>query len=74
MKYFQHGERIIGSVRNAKRYLRDNPDVTGLERYWWSGSDLIEVEDYTREEILNKASQDLNKGMTAQWAVDHHAI
>ena len=74
-KYFVHqsnGEEInIGSATAAKRFLRDQPDVQVLTRYWWSGTDLIECEDYTRAQILGRTARDLSKGETAQWSQDH---
>lgn len=71
MKYFMDGDRMIGSATNAKRYLRENPQVETLARYWWSGNDLIECEDYSREEILGNTARKLTEGETAQWALDH---
>ncbi len=76
MKYFTHGSdnAIIGSASATRRFLRDNPHVGTVVRWWWSGNDLIECEDYSREEILGATAEKLNRGATAQWAVDHHAI
>lgn len=71
MKYFQHGNQIVGSATSAKRYLRDNPQVETLTRYWWSGQDLIECDDYSRDQILGKTARTLTEGETAQWALDH---
>lgn len=77
MKYFtldSEGKTHLGSATRAKRYLREHPEVESVVRWWWSGSDLIEVEDISREQILGKTPAELNRGATAQWAVDHHAI
>ncbi len=77
MKYWTVGEnegaQMLGSATSAKRFLRDNPQVQTLTRWWWSGSDLIECDEYSRDEILGNKAAKLNKGMTAQWALDHHA-
>jgi hypothetical protein len=71
MKYFTDGDKILGSATSAKRYLRDNPNVATVQRYWWYGNDLIECEDYTREQILGETAHTLTQGETAQWAHDH---
>jgi hypothetical protein len=77
MKYFtakENGkEKIIGSASTAKRYLRAHPEVQEVTRYWWSGNDLIECEDYDREKLLVKTVRELNSGATAQWCV-HHGV
>lgn len=71
MKYFMHGKEHIGGATDAKRYLKRHPEVQSLERYWWSRNDLVECEDYTREQILGKTVHSLESGETAQWALDH---
>jgi hypothetical protein len=77
MKYFtanENGkEEIIGSASAAKQYLRAHPEVQEVTRYWWSGNDLIECEEYDREKLLGKTVRELNSGATAQWCV-HHGV
>ena len=71
MKTFMHGEINLGSATAAKQYLRTHPEVQSIERYWWSGSDLIECEDYSRDEMLLTQARRLEKGATVQWSQDH---
>ena len=77
MKYFTvdpSGARYLGSVTNARRFLKEHPEVIEIYRHWWSGCDLIEVEAYSRESLMQKKAKDLNAGATAQWAVAHRQL
>lgn len=78
MKYFtaniNGSEKNIGSAAAARRFLRANPSVLTVTRWWWSGQDLIECEEYDREQVLNTKSVVLEQGATAQWAYDHRLI
>jgi hypothetical protein len=75
MKYFEvekDGKDILFTrITSLRAFLKDNPEITGAYRYWWSGSDLVECEHYTREEIMATKARKLKEGMTAQWAQDH---
>ncbi len=75
MKYFiadvSGKEEILGSASATKRFLKAHPEVQSVSRYWWSGGDLIEVTEYTREQILGTTTRKLSKGETAQWAYNH---
>ncbi len=74
MKYFvadvSGKEEILGSAGATKRFLKAHPEVQSVSRYWWSG-DLIEVTEFTREQILRTTTRQLSKGETAQWACSH---
>lgn len=75
MKYFTtdiNGEEaILGSAAATKRYLRVHTEVSKVTRYWWSGSDLIEVNEFTREQLLGTTARELMSSETAQWAGAH---
>jgi hypothetical protein len=75
MKYFEVGEgrsaeQFFG-VRSLRKYLQEHPEVASVWHYWWSGSDLVECEEVSREDVLTKSARELRSGMTAQWAGAH---
>ncbi len=78
MKYFvadiDSKEEFLGSASAAKRFLKAHPEVQTVSRYWWSGDDLIEVTEYTRDQILGTTVRNLGKGETAQWAYNHGSL
>jgi len=61
----------LGSVTSARKFLKANPNISEVERHWWSGNDLIEVLPISRESLFTKKSKTLNAGATAKWAWDH---
>lgn len=72
LKYFETTEgAFIGNATDAKAYLRANPEVAMVLRYWWSRNDLIEVQEYHREELLKSTRKKAEAGQTCQWAATH---
>lgn len=78
MKYFtakiDGKDEIIGRAGETKRYLKAHPEIESVVRWWWSGNDLIECEDYSRAQILGATVKQAETGATAQWAHDHHTV
>lgn len=78
MKYFtakiDGKDEILGSAGATKRYLKAHPEIESVVRWWWSGSDLIDAEDFTRDEILGQTVKQSETGATAQWAHDHGCL
>lgn len=76
MKYFtakiNGKDEIIGNAGETKRYLKAHPEIESVIRWWWSGNDLIECEDYSRQQILGATVKQSETGATAHWAHDHH--
>ena len=76
MKYFtakiDGKDEILGSAGATKRYLKAHPEIETITRWWWSGNDLIDAQDFTREEMLAKTVKQSETGATAQWAISHH--
>lgn len=76
MKYFtakiDGKDEILGGAGATKRYLKSHPEIGSVVRWWWSGSDLIDCEDYSRETLLASTVKKAEQGATMQWAIDHH--
>ena len=71
MKYFEVGDEQFTSIRSLRKHLSEHPDIQSVVRYWWSGSDLIDCERISRDDILSTKANALTSGMTAQWACSH---
>lgn len=75
MKYFQVGcgddAPQFFSIRPLRAYLKEHPEIQSVDKWWWVGSDLIECEEVSRDQIFTKKAKQLKAGMTAQWAYEH---
>ena len=55
-------------ISDLRAYLKTHPDIQTVTRDWWYQHDLIECEDFSRDEILRTKAKKLTQGQTAQWA------
>lgn len=59
------------SVRELRAKLSEMPEVQTVQRWWWSGNDLIECEDVSREMIMQTKARRLTSGATMKWSIEH---
>lgn len=62
---------FFSSVRALRAQLETMPEVQTVQRWWWSGDDLVDCEDVPRDEIMKTKAKKLKAGITAQWGHDH---